>query len=1655
MSEQVDTNVVAMKFENAQFQSGVAQTLTSLDQLKEGLKFSNATQGLNQLARSVKDVSLDTLTNGVSTIANKFSTLGIIGVTALQNITNQAVAAGQRIVAALTVDPVKLGFQEYETQINAVQTILSNTRSKGSTLEDVNNALDELNKYADMTIYNFTEMTRNIGTFTAAGVDLDTSVSAIKGIANLAAVSGSTSQQASTAMYQLSQALAAGTVKLMDWNSVVTAGMGGQVFQDALKETARVHGIAIDQMIEEEGSFRETLQKGWLSSEVLTETLAKFTGDLTAEQLKSMNYSDEQIQGIIDMGNDANDAATKVKTFTQLFDTLQEVAQSGWTQTWEILIGDFEEARSLLTEISEVISGYLNRSAEARNNLLQGWKDQGGRTMIIDSLSHGFEVLLALINPVKEAMNEIFPPMTVEQLVNMTKAVTDFINQLEVSDETAAKIKNTFKGVFSIFKLGAAVVQEIAGMFGQLLAKVFPLTGILLDFTSDLGTKITEVLNPFITADPTDGAVKPIQKAIELIKSKLEGMGFDSEAVVERFKASFETLSDFLGNISQRIQARLDPIKNFSKNLWNAIHDLIEKLISSAPSFEGIAEAFDRVFQSIRDVINHALDGVNFEQGLDVINTGMLGGLVLMVRKFMKGVKDAKDKGEGGGPFDFIKDMFDNLTKCLENLQATINATTLLMIASAVGILAGSLVALSLVDSDKLNTALVAITILFGDLFVSLSAFSAIAEGGGLASLTRVSLGFIGLSVAVLILTAAVKNLSDVEWEGLAKGLIGVGVVMAELAGFMKLADGLKINPSTGVGLIGLATAMLIMSSAVEKFGQIDPENLARGLLGLSVSLLAMAGAMSLLDGMKSSVSIGVGMIAIATAMLILTEAVERFGSIDPEALARGLFAMATSLLTISGAMSLMSGVKNAVGIGVGLIGIATALILMSTAISVLGNLDLEALMRGLFGLASSLLLLTAAVNSMPSDLPVVAASLLLLSSALVVLTGVLAVLGNFEGATIAKSLIALGGALLIIAGVTNAMNGAIKGAAAMVVVASSLMLLAPALKLLGSMSIEQVGSALLSLAGTLLLFAGAAVLLQPIIPAMMALSGTLALFGAACLAVGAGVALLAAGLVLLGGSGTAAAVAVTGIITSLASAIPLVVTKIGEALVALITLIGNESSAIATAIGQVISAILTTLTELTPQVGALISAILAEVLRILTEAIPQVGALISTLITEVLRVLTEAIPQMANAGLQIIQGILEGIASNIEGIVQAGADCIVNFLNGIQENMGRIIDEGIQTAISFINGIADGLRNNKEEIWDALENLVTAIVEFFAEGGGRLLEAGGEILNSIGQGIADAVGHIGEFLAGIPGAIFDAVTNFDLAQAGQDLLASIFGSGDNGEDEAQDVGENISDATANGIDNNAGLVSSAATSSIDDANSAADGRTGSFSSVGRHIASGTASGIDNNSYLVENAAARMISRAKVAANAAGEIKSPSRLFMRETGQWIPKGVASGIVKFSYVVANASKHMMDEAIDGTEKGLSNFSTVLNNLNPDDMTPTIKPVVDLSEVVAGSKAIDTLMDKNQQIVMSQKTPVVSNLTDALGDTRLMTQAIATNMSIRASNDDVVYAINKLGSKIEDLPSGNTMILDGLNVDDTSSIGQAVGELINAITVEGRM
>lgn len=533
MSTTVDQRVVEMRFDNKQFESGVSSTMSILDKLKQSLNFKGATNGFSEIQSASNKVNMSGLGSAVETVHAKFSALEVMGVTALANITNSAVNAGKKMISALTIDPITTGFQEYETQINAVQTILANTKSKGSTIDDVNKALEELNLYADKTIYNFTEMTRNIGTFTAAGVDLKTSTSAIQGIANLAAISGSNSQQAATAMYQLSQALAAGSVKLMDWNSVVNAGMGGEVFQNALKDTARefgdIYSISagvsgnIDDLIDTYGSFRESLKEGWITSEVLTKTLSKFTtsgvneyiaegtgltvdavakmreqalasDDITAaykEMAKSLaknsSLTEDEIFNMLDMSTTAEDAATKVKTFTQLWDVLKESAQSGWSQTWKIIVGDFEEAKSLLTPLADFLTGAINSFSNARNFLLEGALDLASPWgAIMDKIDAAG---LGKIKDIAESVGEV---------TDKLKHFQDVVNEVWLG-----KWNNSDTGRFEMLEAAGydhRVVQDLVNKGYQYKLTMEDVEashkkfGLTLDTTSESAKSTTDIL---------------------------------------------------------------------------------------------------------------------------------------------------------------------------------------------------------------------------------------------------------------------------------------------------------------------------------------------------------------------------------------------------------------------------------------------------------------------------------------------------------------------------------------------------------------------------------------------------------------------------------------------------------------------------------------------------------------------------------------------------------------------------------------------------------------------------------------------------------------------------------------------------------------------------------------------------------------------------------------------------------------------------------------------------------------------------------------------------------------------------------------------------------------------------------------------------------
>lgn len=1332
MSKEVDERVVEMRFNNALFESKVQQTMRSLAALNEKLMFKGAEKGFEKVSDSSEKVKFNALLNALDNLSQKFSAVEVIGVTALMRITNQAVDAGERLVKALSLDPIISGFQEYETQINAVQTILANTSSKGTTLDQVNAALDELNHYADLTIYNFTEMTRNIGTFTAAGVDLNTSVSAIKGIANLAAVSGSTSQQASTAMYQLSQALASGTVKLQDWNSVVNAGMGGQVFQDALKETARVHGIAIDSMIKKEGSFRETLSKGWLTSSILTETLQKFTGDLNEETLKSIGYTDEQIKKIMEMGKTANDAATKVKTFSQLKDTLTEALQSGWTQTWQTIIGDFEEAKELFTRFSDVFSDLINKSSEARNTVLAGGLNTGwqqlstalgdsadfysqmlekvmlangsisqkqiddagsfvkalqqggvsaeqlqnglkesykqlsvlgalsddalkakkldpaqvrslaksfeevnqkvadgsldldiyskkigelsGREHLIESIWNVFEALEKVVEPVARAWQKIFSPITADQIYNIAKSIDEFTAKLSISDETADKIERTFSGIFAVLNVWKNMLLTVSKVLGEVFNAVSPLAGGFLSITASLGDCLVEMANAVNNS--------------KTFKTTLDGIHW----IIGKVSEGMQTFAGVLTDVSNNVSVVFDPLKTLGEWFENFISFITPKL-------KWLADKIGEIFEELGSGASGAFGNLNGNALWGFANAGMIAGLIAGIKGFLEAFKDIGStvKDTIGGVAELLNKLGEAVTAWKNNK----NAETLKTISTAVAILAGSLVVLSMVKPERLAASTGAMIALFAELLVALAIYDEIAKktkkvGKGTSSMVVMAAG-------VLILTSALKKISEIETEKLLTSVIALGAVMAEL---------------------------VAAQVAISKWAK---------------------------DGAKHAMS----MLAMAAAVRVLAEAVEQLADLGWDGIEKGLIAVAGLLAEVAAFSGLSNFGGLTAGKAVGILILAAALSVLEKSVSAFSKMPVDELQNGIGVLGA--ILGEIAVFSMLSNpaehVLSTATALTILSGGLLILSNALANLGGMTLGQIGVALAAMAGGLIEMGVALTLVKGSLGSATSFLIMSVVLNALVSPLKSLGEMSLEEIGHGLLAVGGALGIFAIAV--------------GTMSLAGPIVIAVSAALSLLAGSFALL--LGTMAAVSLMPLrVEALVVALGTLGSAIGVFIAGVIAGLGTAAGSIAIAIAEIIVAVCNAIAQAVPAIGNALAQLIVAICNVIVQCSEPIGQALFTLGTVVIQTIIDLIAWAWDGGGE--GGGIKGALSELLGNIVAWLSEHLNPINLFGGLLGTISGFFGKIGEYMSQGLANGLNTGAsvQIANNGVQTLCNKVKDFF-----------------------------------------------------------------------------------------------------------------------------------------------------------------------------------------------------------------------------------------------------------------------------------------------------------------------------------------------------
>jgi tape measure domain-containing protein len=1695
----------------------------------------------------------------------------------------------------LTIDPIKTGFSEYETQINAVQTILANTKSKGTTIDNVNAALDELNTYADKTIYNFTEMTRNIGTFTAAGVDLDKSVTSIKGIANLAAVSGSTSQQASTAMYQLSQALAAGKVQLMDWNSVVNAGMGGEVFQTALKRTATQMGHNVDAMIKKYGSFRESLTKGeWLTADVLTETLTQLSGAYTEADLLAQGYTKEQAAEILDLAQTAEDAATKVKTFTQLWDTLKESAQSGWTQTWEILVGDFEEAKEMLTSVSDVLGKMIGDSAEARNNLLQGWKDAGGRADLIAGFKNAFDGLMNIIKPIKEAFRNIFPPTTVDQLVNFTTGFKNLTaNFAEFTASHGDQIRTTFEGIFSVIDIGWTFIKELGGAIVDLVGHFTGLGGGILDASANFGEWLTNLRDSVKEGDIFGRAIDKIVGFVGNAIDKLKSFG-------SAVKSAFEAPG----------------VQGFM-NILSGIWDFIVRIGSKVGDiFAPLGDAFANMF-------------ANGQFG-DILNDGIFAGVLVGIYKFVDNLnsplESLKDIFEGIGGEDGIlggiKDTLDSVRGCFEAYQNSLNAETIKKIATAIAILAGAIFVISSIDGAKLDQSLGAITVLFAELLGSLSLFTKMDFGG--SGLVKGVAAVNGLAGALLILAGAMKIMSTMSLEELGIALGGVMVGLMSLVGAVSmLPEQNVLKASKAIGK--LAGALVILAAGMKIMASMSWQEMGVAIAGVVVGLGSLVAAVNLLP--KDTALRSLGMVGLATSMVILGGALKLMATMNWDEIGRGLATLGGSLTLIAFGMSLMP--KDMALRSLGMVGLATAMAILSSALNSMGGMSWDEIGRGLAVMGGALVELAYALNMMNGTLTG-AAALIVATGALAILTPVIKSLGDMSWGEIGRGLVALAGAFAVI-GVAGLL---------LTPLVPTLLGLAGAMAAFGGATLAfGVGVAAIAWGFTALATAGAAGA-TAFVAALGAITvGLLGLIPDIARVIGEMVVALCDVIIAVAPKlAETLLVVISEVLTSLAQYTPQIVNSLLQFLIGLIdALAENMPQLIASAVNLIgaffqgvidaLSGIDTTsllkgiagvglltglmfaLSALTPIIPSAMAGVLGMGVLIaeLALVLAAVGALaqipgLSWLIGEggdLLQQIGTAIGQFVGG---IVGGIAEGATSTLPQVGTNLSNFITNlqpFIDGMSGIDASVIDSAKSlasailalTAADLLSGIASFFKGGTSlsDFGTEIASFGTAMKDYSAEVAGidtesitasvnaakSLVKMAGEIpsdglfgtdgIDDFGKNVVQfgkSMKKYGNEIAGIDGGAIassvsaakglvsvakqipddgtfgtDGIDNFgdnivdfaksmkkysdqasdinvsvisssvtavrmlvnavnslsgmntsgvdsfktainslaqtnvngfvqtfkastgDLTSAGSNMISSIVQGAESKKSSLskvattmiQDAQKNIAKQKAtfkttgaelinqlvSGMTNKASSAKNKAKSIASSAASSAKEAYSSFYSAGGYLVDGFVDGIDANDY---KAAAQARAMAKAAANAAKAelaIASPSKVG-REIGDFFGIGFVKGIADNTKRAYNASAEMAGYAKTGLKDAFDKVSRIING--EIDVQPTIRPVLDLTNVRSGANAINGMFSLQPSMGVLANIGSVSAMMDRHGQ--------------NGAADDVVAAINKLRKDLGNIGT-NTYNVNGVTYDDGSNVSSAVQELFRAAKIGRRV
>jgi chemotaxis regulatin CheY-phosphate phosphatase CheZ len=1112
-------------------------------------------------------------------------------------------------------------------------------------------------------------------------------------------------------------------------------------------------------------------------------------------------------------------AAQEARTLTETIDSITSAISSRWRDTWEYIIGDVDEATELFGGVVEVLWDLFVVSGDTRNSLLKLWRgvDEGdldGRVILLEGLANIGNSLVAIIEAIKEAWSNIFPPMTADKLLDLTIKFRDFTENLIVGEEAVENITRIFSGLFAVLDIVIMSLKGMAGIAWEIIKALTPVGDTIGNITLSLSDFIVALRDSMKEGEFWGKAIEGTRNILETISNFIskfvDALRTDfvdafgpAEEIFTKFKEFLSTTADsikeYLSKIGEHFQGfkgiNLSALKQFSEDveiqfkpftfLADVMRTGMEAIVKvwewAAPVIVPIAEKIGSAIVKFGQAFGTAITSGDFQAFLNLINTGVITAILLGLKSFVDGLQNIT--GNAAGVLEGVKGVLDGVRGSLEAYQTKLKADALMKIALAIGVLVAAIWVLSGIEGSDIAEALTAITVLFIELATVMIVLS---KNMNPVSLMNTALSMIAISTAILILSCAVKGLAEIDADALALGLLSVTILLAEIAGFTHIIKPEQLI-SAGIGMIAFSAAIVILSSAVKSLGELDIPALAKGLGAVGILMLEIAGFSQIIDPTKL-LAAGAAMIPVSAAIVILAGAMKIIATMNWEEIAKGLVAIGVVLAEIGLFTKLVDPVRL-LAAGVAMIPVAAGITALAGAMLIFSSMSWEELVIGLIALGGALVMIGGFIKLLnPANLLAAAgAAMIPIGAGITIIAGALQILGSMSFQELAFGLIALAGALTAIAIAANAMTGALPGAAAILVVSAALMILAPALMLLGSMNLAEIGLALLALVGVFAVVGVAGMVLAPLTPIILALAAAIALLGVGVLAIGAGLLAFAAGLTALAIAGTAGAAALASAVMIIINLIPAALTALAEGLLTFVKVIGEGTPIIMEALTAIVKGIIQLLTELIPDVVEAIFVFVGKMHEALVEHIPNFVDAGMRLILGIMEGIAEHIQDITRVALEIMAEFLQGIAAGIPGVVAAGVDIIVAFLTVIGEETPRIVDAGFKMVIDFVNGLADAIRENTEPLVEAFRNLSSAMIE----------------------------GLVNGILAGIKGAV-DAVKTL-----GSSMLSGIkdtLGIKSPSTEFEEGVGANIALGTAKGIDDNADKVSKAAKKMSDNA---------------------------------------------------------------------------------------------------------------------------------------------------------------------------------------------------------------------------------------------